>query len=390
VIDGWQEFRKDLLAFVEPEKREVLAAAVDTLPTPFVRADGAVTLAHNLDKVQVALTAYIKRYSEKPTTDQGFVDLDAAAKELRKAEQGFRTAKDQGLAQVSDVQQFAALCDAAAESARQAAIKYEKWVSEEKDRRKAEIISKAQGDLEEHIAVLNQLFDSWESMGVRQVSIEPPSNLLFVIAAKGLRTLESIEEKVTAALLSEKSRFNSIANQILENMAIVDSLDVSLFDLFPGGQHSAQVRKETDVFKVLAESRAAELKAEEEARLEQARELVRAEEAAKSAPAQTVDTESAEVGPAAPEPSQVSSPRDEGFNFLPADGAQPDALISLSDLQKRLACNGAPLDISEPFLAGLGFPFSRKFGRVFKYRESDYLPILRALILHLRAIGAAA
>ena len=390
VIAGWKQFAKDLETFVvKEEEPEIVAAEAESLPVPFGKVNGVVALTHNLNTVREALDIYIKRYEVKPTTEQGFADLNTAAKELRKAEEGFRSAKEQGLAQVSDVQKFADLCDKSAEIARQAAIKYEKWVSDNKTERKNRITDSAKADFLAHIRDLNA------ALGMTLLVAEDPD---FAQAAiRGLKSIESMENAVSTALAQKKIDANEAATKIGDNLALYRENSDHAF-LF--NDISTIALRPCNEFAEIVQNRIATHRQKEEERLNAERERIRREEQARAdrearerakAEALAQEQDKAEEAKQQPEimvdPDPEPSPEPAKVETVaPANAtASNDAeqTITLGEIGKRLGFS-LPASVIEEF----GIHSVGRARAAILYCESDFSVLCLALIERIRSASA--
>ena len=380
LVAGWRQFAADLAAYVPTEAAApVVPAPMESLPAVVVQVQGALTVAGNLPAFGQALQAFIERIPRKPSTDQEFANAEAACKALKKAEDALTQAEDGALAQISDVEQMRRAVADLKELARSTRLATEKLVKAEKDARRTEKVMAARSEFDKHVARL-QL----DIKGVRLIVPAPD----FGGAIKGLSSLASIDEKLTAALIAGKAEANTIASRITNNLRTLDSVP-AYAHLFADRQELAY--KDAEVLELLMQKRVdaeqARIEAERErirqeeerksqAAAEQAaeaeRQRIRAEEqakakaeaqAAREAQAQQAIQQAAEpaAAPAAPAPA-------------PWDADEAPTL-KLGDVNARLT----PIQVTADGLRELGIEPAGRDKRAVLYSESQFTVICEAI-----------
>lgn len=244
LIAGWKQFAQDLAAYVpEDHPAPVTAAPIESLPAVVVQVQGALTVGGNLDAFGLALRAFIARIPAKPATDQQFADAEAACKALKKAEDALDQAEDGALAQISDVELMRRTVADLKNLARTTRLATEKLVKAEKDARRTERVMAARQAFDQHVAAL-QL----DIKGVRLIVPMPD----FGGAIKGLSSLASIDDKLTATLIAGKVEANTIAGRIVGNLQTLDSVPANAH-LFADRQDLAY--KDPEVLDLLMQKR---------------------------------------------------------------------------------------------------------------------------------------
>ena len=263
LIAGWDQFAADLAAYV-PEDRPatVTAAPIESLPAVVVQVQGALTVAGNLDAFGLALRAFIERIPQRPQNDQAFADAEAACKALKKAEDALAQAEDGALAQISDVEVMRRTVADLKELARSTRLATEKLVKAEKDARRTEKVMAARAEFDKHVARLQT-----DIKGVRLIVPMPD----FGGAIKGLSSLASIDDKLTAALIAGQAEVNTLASRIINNLKTLDSVP-QYAHLFADRQELAY--KDAETLELLMQKRVDA----EAARIEAERERIRQEE----------------------------------------------------------------------------------------------------------------
>lgn len=274
LLAGWEQFDKDLAAF-DPGAESptpAVAAPVESLPAVVVQVNGALTVGGNLDAFGDALRQFIARIPAKPATDQEFADAEAATKALKKAEEALAAAEDGALAQISDVEVMRRTVADLKNLARTTRLATEKLVAAEKEARRTEIVTGAQAQLDHHVQALNQ------RLGANWL---PRVAGGFAETIKGLKSLDSMRDKVAVALTNAKHDANQLAARLEANRKHLVQEDGDWIALF--ADFSTVGAKAEEDFQALASLRIGSHKQAEAARLDKERERIRAEEAARLA-----------------------------------------------------------------------------------------------------------
>lgn len=267
LIAGWEQFEKDVAAYVPSEAAPpVQAAPIESLPAVVVQVQGALTVGGNLPAFGAALRDFIARIPQRPENDQQFADAEAACKALKKAEDALAQAEDGALAQISDVELMRRTVGDLKDLARRTRLATEKLVKAEKDARRTEKVMAARRAFDKHVAAC-QL----DIKGVR-LNVPMPD---FGAAIKGLSSLASIDDKLTAALISSQAEANTLASKIINNLQTLDSVP-QYAHLFADRQDLAY--KDAETLELLMQKRVDA----EAARIEAERQRIRDEEERKA------------------------------------------------------------------------------------------------------------
>ena len=263
---GWDQFNLDIANYQHvAEKPAVVAEKLEGLPALFVQVEGRV-VASNMDAFKGAAELFLSRLpkADQLKTDQDFVNADQAAKDCKDAEEKLLIVKAQAQSQAVSIDEVFRSIDGISEKIRAARLSLEKVVKVEKENRKAEIVTAANRELAEHLAAL-----------INRVGVAIPVTGGFGEAVKGLKSLDSMRDKVSVALANAKIEANAIADRIEANRKTVE--DMSLVPDF------AQVcTKAPDDFAALLAMRKQQRQEAEAKRIDQDRERIRAEEQAKA------------------------------------------------------------------------------------------------------------
>lgn len=398
---GWRQFEADLAAWQPADTAApVTATPAESLPAPVVTVGGVLTVGGNLPAFGAALKAYIQRIPAKPATDQEFADCDAAVKALKRAEDALSAAEDHALAQISDVEQMRRTVADLRNLARATRLATEKLVKAEKDARRTAKIMLARQAFAEHRQRL-QL----DCKGVTLRVPEPD----FAAAIKGLSSLASIDEKLTAALLEGQAKTTATAECIAINLQALDSVPQYAM-LFADRQELAYKDPET-LQLIIAQRVAAHQKAEaqrleaerqrirqEEERkaqeaaeraAEQERQRIRAEEEQRARQqaeeAQRLEAERASLAAVAATPEATTQAPATAPDVATATQPEPDGeppTLKLGDINARLA----PLSISADCLRQLGFEPAGHERRAVLYHQRQFAAMCQAIVRHVQAV----
>ena len=275
IIAGWEQLEKDVAAYVpETVKPEAIDQAPDMLPTLRIEVQGAVT-ASNLDAFKVTALSAIRAVNTELVTDQDFADADKAVKWCEEVESRLASAKEHALAQTESIDHLFRTIDEISEEARQVRLKLAKLVKSEKESRKEQIVLQAKKDLDKHIGAMERRL---EALDDRPCNF-PVVAADFAGAVKGLKSLDSMRDKVAVALTSAKLEASQMADKLEANRKHLMQADgdwISLFaDFWTVGAKAAED------FQALAAMRIGNHKQAEAQRMEAQREKIRQEEAAR-------------------------------------------------------------------------------------------------------------
>jgi putative phage-type endonuclease len=353
IIAAWAQFESDLANYVpEVKSVPVVASIVESLPAVRVSVDGKLAITSNLADFGAALKGFIEKIPENPSTDQEFADTEAACKSLKKVEDALDAAEANALAQLSDVETMRRLVADFKALARSTRLQKEKLVTLRKEQIKGEAVAAGVAALAKHVGELNAAMPA---------DYMPKMTADFGGCIKGLRTEDSIKNAVDTTLAKAKIEASEIAKRIHTNL--IHAADNIAKELLP--DLATLLLKAPDDFAAVVAQR----KAAEQARINQERERIRAEEVAKLA-AQPVQTPATPAVPVA-EISEVRT-----VTRAPQSGK----MINLGEMCRRLG-----FSVTADFLSSLGF-WATIERNAKMYQESDFTGICDALITHLEDV----
>lgn len=381
IIAGWGQLEKDVAAYDPTAERPApaVAAPMESLPAVVVQVNGALTVGGNLDAFGDALRQFIARIPAKPSTDQEFADAEAATKALKKAEEALATAEDGALAQISDVEVMRRTVADLKNLARTTRLATEKLVAAEKDRLRTALVTGAQTQLDQHVQVLNQrLGSNWL----------PRMAGGFGEVIKGLKSLDSMRDKVAVALTNAKLEASQLADRLEASRKHLVQADGDWIALF--ADFATVGAKAEEDFQALAALRINQHKQAEAQRLEAERERIRAEEAAKLQAQAAINAAAAtqkEAASAQQEPLSVASAAEtkvQSAQAAPEFAAKAEGeTLTLGQINTLLA----PIKVDAAGLAELGFEARKVEKSTAKhYATSDLPAMVQAMIAHLQSV----
>lgn len=356
LIAGWEQFHKDLETFEMPQaKAEVIGRAPDQLPALRIEISGAVKTS-NLSDFKAAAVAVFGNIKKDLVTDEDFADAEKTVKWCSDVESKLDAAKQHALSQTSSIDELFRAIDEIKETARQTRLNLEKKVKAEKENRKVALVREYG---EQFNTYCNELRTK---VGVQFVCFMHGDE-----AIKGLKSLDSMREKLGARLLQAKLEANEIASRIEANRKVMDQFDAGT--LFPDFA-AAALRPEED-FANLVKARVDQRREAEERRKQQ-------EEAHRQAAPVVA-------------PGNLLDQRDQALeNLVKAQNVTP---IATQDTGRTMKmgdiCNLLGVIVNADFLSSLGIQ-PVKVDRAAKlYRESDFPIICNAIARHITHVGEA-
>lgn len=397
LMAGWEQFDADLAAYVPAEAvAPVVAAPQLGLPAVSITVNGSIALVDNLDKFGQALKAYVERINKKPETDQDFADLESNVKALKAAEDALDAAESGALAQTDSIDTMRKTVALYRETARSNRLLIEKLVKAEKEARRMAIISEAVAELHTHIRKCN------DRIGKPYMPAIPGD---FAGVVKGLKSLDSMKDKVSTELARCKIAANEAADRIQANLETKGLHGYS----FLFADIATLCLKPAEDFQNTVTARITTHEAQEAARLESEREKIRAEEQAKAqreAAAEAILAEAARVAAEQMASTTALAATDQLItgtcvtkttvsgdqivtqhvpvaNVIPMTRpASTPPTLKLGDIADRLGFN-----LTADFLQSLGVTATTDRNAKL-YQEADFPLICAALVNHIQHVQA--
>lgn len=269
IVTAWDLIEQDVAAYdpAAESAPEVVGQAPDLLPALRIDVQGAVT-ASNLESYKAVALRTIGSIKTTLVTDQDFADAEKTIKWCGNVESSLDAAKQHALSQTESIERLFRAIDDIHEKTRQVRLKLEKLVKSEKDARRQQIVTDAQQKLDEHINGLN------DAMGANYI---PRQSSVFAPVIKGLKSLDSMTDKVNGELARQITAADALFTRLKENRQHLRQQDGDWITLFP--DFAAVGTKATEDFQALAALRITRHKQAEAERREKEREQIRREEA---------------------------------------------------------------------------------------------------------------
>ena len=394
IAAGWEQLEKDVAAYVPATEPVVQPTAKirDALPALRIEARGEIT-ASNLEDFKAVVLERINGVNTELKTDQEFADADTDGKWLREVADKMQQAMQMVRSNIQSVDAVLVVLEQLEDIATKKAIQVEKLVKSEKDVRKEKIVLDAQQELAVHIAALNN------QMGTSYLLV--PQGI-FAPVIKGLKSLESMQDKVRAALAQAVGDANATALRLRTNREHLKQGDFDWITLF--SDFGVVGTKAAEDFQALAALRIGQHKAAEDKRLEAERERIRAEEQAKADAAmraELIKTEQeaqagiAEAREAEALPAPLLDALSDTAAFVRAEAVSAiDAKTAIKSARRTAAvvANEVPtlkigtmnerlahFKVTADDIRALGFEPSGKQGPSPLFRESEFPAICRAI-----------
>lgn len=357
LIAGWQQFARDVAAYVPPAPVEAVATpVVETLPAVAIRLDGALAVQSNLPAFGVALRAFVERLPAKPSTDAEFAMADAAVKALTRAEDMLDAAEATALASIKDVEEMQRVVADLRQLARSTRLDLSKLVDKRKAEIKDGIVAAARAAFTQHVAALNV------ELAPLSLTVAAPD---FAAAAKGKRTVQTLQDAVDTALAQGKIAADQSAREWREKLAWFRAEHQEHAFLFADLQQL--VAKPAEDFRLAVAARIdAHTKAEEDKRQREAAAKRIADEALQVAAAPKAE----------PVPAPVAAPA--------APPWQEPAAPVAPTLKLGVICERLGFTMTAAFVAdvlGVQPAATEKAAKL--YTEAQFAEICRALVAHI-------
>lgn len=273
ILAGWKQFAEDVANYQHVEAKPApVAAAIDALPALMVQVEGRV-LATNLDVFKESALKFIAGINTNLQTDQDFADAEKTVKFCKDGEERLELVKAQALAQTASIDDLFRTIDSISAELKTKRLQLDKLVKAEKENRKTEIVQQAQAAFRQHVEALSK------RIGVKGIMVHTPS-AAFAEAIKGLKSLDSMREKVGTALANAKIEMNEIADKVDANLKRYAEIAVGYESLFH--DLDSLVFKPAGDFEAVVLARINQHAQKEQAKLDAERARIQAEERAKA------------------------------------------------------------------------------------------------------------
>lgn len=301
IMAGWDQFEKDLAAYVPEEEVTKPVAMVgrvpESLPALVVEVSGRV-LSSNLDVYRENAYKVIESINMEPETDQDFFDAKATVKWCETVENRLKVSKASAQAQAETIDSLFRTIDDIVTAVSQKRIALDKAVKEREAQIKKREIESAQALLDAYIEAANKRLNA---QYIKR-RLGP-----FAEAAKNKRTMTGLKDSIAQALANEKIAVDRDASLFEGNRAYLKQEEADFIFLF--ADFSTVGAKAAEDFQALAMLR---IQQHQQAEAERKRKTDEAAEAARVAAAQAVEKAIATPPPppaVAPSATAMEEPR---------------------------------------------------------------------------------
>ncbi|URF05451.1 YqaJ viral recombinase family protein [Cupriavidus campinensis] len=298
---GWEQFEKDLADYL-PQALEVkpVGRTPETLPALLVEVTGHVT-ASNLTEFRNHAVAVFRAINRNLSTDQDFADAEKTVKWCGEVESRLEAAKQHALSQTASIDALFRTIDDISAEARRVRLDLDKLVSQRKTEIKESIIRGGRDAYEKHVQALKaETGGAWVPLGMPD----------FAGAAKGKRSVASIQDAVDTVLANAKIDADASAKRIRANVAFLEEAIAGYEFLF--ADRAGLSTKHLDDLRLVVTSRIDKHKADEQRRQDAERERIRKEEQLKlereAAEKAAADKAAAQAPAPAPAPAPAREP----------------------------------------------------------------------------------
>jgi predicted phage-related endonuclease len=242
LIDGWKQFKKDMKDFeLKPVKKDVEVEQIETLPALYIDINGGVNDT-NMPALQNRVKEFINSINKDLLSDEDFANAENQVKFCKKAEDQFKSAKQQALSKTADIEKLFNICDENIDLLRSTRLSLDKLIKTQKQAVKQAYFLKTQGDYKRYIEKMNgflgglfikELFD-------------------FRVSGKNKRTQSSFQSALDDDLARAKIEIDNQYDSTKLNLDFFDKCERWKF-LFPDINQLAI--KSNNEFNLLIESR---------------------------------------------------------------------------------------------------------------------------------------
>lgn len=386
IIAGWEQFHKDVAAYVAPEAKPapVVGKTPDNLPALLIQVTGAVT-ASNLPEFKAHALEVFKGINRTLTTDQDFATAESTVKWCADVESRLAAAKEHALSQTATIDELFRTIDDISAEARRTRLELDKLVKARKEEIRGEIVAGGVAALRKHIDELNAAMPA---------DYMPQVPADFAGAIKGKRTVDSLRGAVNDELARAKIEASNIATRIHANVKTLEASGLVVTDAAV-----LVLKAPDDLAAIITTRKAAEQQRQEAIRAEIAEKLQRAQLAKQAEQSQKEMIQVAQAGmQAAAKIANVAqlplgrSAEAAGPAVVPLRTAAPaertgTPTLKLGTINERL---GGVLTISADGLRSLGFEIVARERGACLYHEADFPLMLAALVRHIEGVQAKA
>jgi predicted phage-related endonuclease len=274
LIAGWKQFAIDLDDYEVKAKAEVIVAQkIKELPSLEISLIGEVSNSNLAAYKSTALT-FISSIKTELQTEQDFKDAAEAIKFLKNGEDELESVKIRSLNQTIDIKEMFETIDELKEGMRQKRLTLTKLAKTEKDRIRIDLNQAATANFQLFITDVSKSIMPIQLLSLASFDTD------FNSAMKGKSTIDSLQNCVDTKLSQLKIEVNEVVSLITTNLNSLKELASDHKFLFSDTPHL--VLKDNEDLVNLIKMRISEHETAEEAKAEQLRKDIQAEEERKA------------------------------------------------------------------------------------------------------------
>jgi len=264
IIDGWEQFEKDLAEYqaqpLPPPKPA--GRAPESLPALHIQATGKV-LASNLDAFKQQAFEVLDAINRDLKTDDDFANAEITVKWCKDVEKQLDAAWQHVLSQTVDIAAVEKTIKDVIARTRTIRLELEKLTKTEKENRKLELVQAADKALFNHCQLLNARLAEYDDDLGFACAVPQDDSVKLAAVIKGLRSLDSIQSALNAAVAEQKIAADAEYRRVEANIKLALNAR-ERFHLFPDMQHLIESKSHDDLYNLIIARIAAEEKAKQE------------------------------------------------------------------------------------------------------------------------------
>lgn len=216
IMAGWEQFAKDLSAYVPPVVVEkFVAETVEALPVPSVVVRGEITQS-NIAEITPKFDAYLESIKTELSTDQDFADADENAKNCELTEKRIQALRENIIAQMVTVNEVDSALAKYQKAFKDMKVFLKNAVTEQKTRIKTNAILQAKNDYATFVGGLQ---------GDLPITLHQHLTVPdFADAIKGVSKMDSMRSRINDALAKGKTEAAVFANDVKAKVALIAEL----------------------------------------------------------------------------------------------------------------------------------------------------------------------
>lgn len=412
IAAGWKQFEEDLASYVPniTPVVEIKRKAISQLPALNIRLEGKV-VSTNMKVFTDAARLFVESINTTLKTDQDFADAQQTIKFCQDGEDRLDLVKSQALAQTADIDAAFREIDAMKALLRDKRLDLNRTVEARKVELRTEIQNEHANLIREHVEKLNKrLGMAW---------LQVPNLAAIGEAMKGKRTVDTLREAASNVVTNSKIALNELADRLDANRKALTVDGIDYFFLF--ADFATVGAKASEDFTAVSTLRIQKHLAEEKAKQDKIAADAKAKQDALDVAAAAAAVAAAAAAPKPADPIgdalaglplvgtlQSTGPAGSGQlgggAGIFAPGAERAGLAGGGSWPSPKSQPARPPILTSVICERLGFvltverikalgispaptPKDAKGRNAIYWREEDFIPLLRALTIHIRDVA---